>query len=144
MNEQERRWQDALRSREADMDPMTVRRLADVRRAAGRAERERERERGERREERRGHEDARVGSHSGAQHRRGPCRAPTARARCRLQRRGTPRGGGVGPPGRAPGSPVVRGTRPIGGGRRGDEEALALTRPRPRERIQPRMPRPPV
>jgi hypothetical protein len=34
MNEQERRWQDALRSREADIDPMTVRRLADIRRAA--------------------------------------------------------------------------------------------------------------
>ena len=33
MNEQERRWQDALRSREADIDPMTVHRLADRRRA---------------------------------------------------------------------------------------------------------------
>lgn len=34
MNEQERRWQDALRSLEADMDPMTAHRLADIRRAA--------------------------------------------------------------------------------------------------------------
>ena len=34
MNEQERRWQDALRSLEADMDAMTVHRLADIRRAA--------------------------------------------------------------------------------------------------------------
>ncbi|MGE3295913.1 MAG: hypothetical protein AB7I68_01035 [Porticoccaceae bacterium] len=33
MNEQERRWQDALRSREADMDPMIVHRLATMRRA---------------------------------------------------------------------------------------------------------------
>ena len=34
MNEQERRWQDALRSIEADMDAITVHRLADIRRAA--------------------------------------------------------------------------------------------------------------
>lgn len=34
MNEQERRWQDALRSLEADVDPTTTRRLADIRRAA--------------------------------------------------------------------------------------------------------------
>lgn len=34
MNEQERRWQDDLRSLEADLDPSTARRLADIRRAA--------------------------------------------------------------------------------------------------------------
>ncbi|TAL02928.1 MAG: hypothetical protein EPO03_11795 [Porticoccaceae bacterium] len=34
MNEQERRWQDALRSLEADVDPITARRLTDIRRAA--------------------------------------------------------------------------------------------------------------
>lgn len=34
MNEQERRWQDALRSLETDVDPITARRLADIRRAA--------------------------------------------------------------------------------------------------------------
>lgn len=33
MNEQERRWQDALRSRETDMDPTIVRRLATMRHA---------------------------------------------------------------------------------------------------------------
>ncbi|MBI2783317.1 MAG: hypothetical protein HYX64_04425 [Gammaproteobacteria bacterium] len=32
MNEQERRWQDTLRSLEADVDPITARRLTDIRR----------------------------------------------------------------------------------------------------------------
>ena len=34
MNEQERRWQDALRSLEADVDPIIARRLTDIRRVA--------------------------------------------------------------------------------------------------------------
>ncbi len=34
MNEQERRWQDDLRSLEADLDPIIARRLTDIRRAA--------------------------------------------------------------------------------------------------------------
>jgi hypothetical protein len=32
MNQQEHRWQDDLRSLEADIDPMTARRLTDIRR----------------------------------------------------------------------------------------------------------------
>ena len=34
MNQEERRWQDELRSLETNMDPKTVQRLAEIRRAA--------------------------------------------------------------------------------------------------------------
>lgn len=34
MNQEERRWQDELRSLEADMDPKIVQRLSEIRRAA--------------------------------------------------------------------------------------------------------------